>query len=687
MKILMPDSWLREFLKTEATPTQIKEYLSLSGPSVERIHQQNGEQVYEIEVTSNRPDTMSVVGIAREAAAILPQFGINAILINDPYQINGKKFLQSPSKSGLKKLSIITNSLLNPRWTSIVLDRVSVKPSPAWLQKRLELTGLRPLNNIIDITNYLMRAFGQPAHAFDYDRIKPNREGIPTMILRESERGEKLTTLDGKRHTLPGGDIVIEDGAGRLIDLCGIMGAENSSIKETTKTVVLFMQTYNPVNIRRTSMTLAHRTEAAQLFEKGLDSELVLPTVVKGVELIKEVTGGHAVSQLYDIYPLPYQPKSVKLLKSKLNSYLGKTLSNQQIVQMLLPLSLQCQFEKDTIIVTVPSFRQDIEIDVDIVEEIARIYGYHNVVPTLPETAPPVGQPDPLLRWEEEVKVRLRDWGFTEVYSYSMISEELMDIFNFDKTNAYKIANPLSSEWVYMRPGIWPSVVKVVQQNLNHRLEFKLFELSMRYSYRKSDLPSEEPVLLVVWTGERLLEAKGVAEALFDLFGIPFPKLNSDTQPLDWYDHRRLDLGEFGSVGVVNSLLLHRLQIKSPLTVLELEFTNLVKHSQLIKRYLPIPKYPPIIEDFSFILPPRTLIGGVLTELPKVSSLIHKIELLDRYQDTVTFRVYFLNRQEPLSSLAIIPIKVKLKQLVESLFNGTLKESIPATDLLKGVAK
>src|SRR3989344_5617827 len=387
MNILIPDSWLREFLETAATPKQIKEYLSLCGPSIERINEVSGETIYDVEVTTNRPDSMSVLGVAREAAAILPRFGIPAKLIKDPYKgLSLAKHVTNVARDNPlqgRQLNIQTDPILNPRWVSVVIDNFTLKPSPDWLQKKLELTGIRSLNNIVDITNYFLRACGQPVHAFDFAEIKPNVEGIPTMILRASQKGEKLTSLDGKSHSLPGGDIVIEDGTGRLIDLCGIRGAENSSIKSITKTIVLFMQTYDPVRIRKTSMALALRTEAATLFEKGLDEELVLPTMLDGMEMVKKLAGGEAASQIYDIYPKPYAPYQVSVDRKKVDAYIGKKLSNQEIKEILTPLGLEVAFNKavipaqagirkkkadphfredDNMVVTVPSFRRDIKI-------------------------------------------------------------------------------------------------------------------------------------------------------------------------------------------------------------------------------------------------------------------------------------------------------------------------------------
>lgn len=631
MNILVPDSWLRDYLQTKATPRQIKEYLSLCGPSVERIHMEGKETIYDVEVTSNRPDSMSILGIAREAAAILPRFGIAAKLINDPYVSSW----HTPGVNKLK-LSITTDFSLNPRWTSVVIDNITVKDSPAWLKKKLELTGIRALNNVIDITNYLMRGLGQPAHAFDYNEIHGH-----TMILRAAKKGERITTLDGKTHTLPGGDIVIEDGSGRFIDLCGIMGAKNSSIRQSTKTVVLFLQTYDPVRIRRTSMELGHRTEAATLFEKGIDSELVLPCLTAGIELMKELTGGTVASKTYDLYEHPFKPYAVTVIRQKVDDYIGTRLSDKEIKTILTSLGFTTSVSQEAISVTVPSFRRDVEIDVDIIEELARIYGYHNIVPTLPDTAPPMTTPDESLNWEEQVKIRLRDWGYTETYTYSMISDALMEKYHLDKTRAYKITNPLSNEWVYMRPSLVPNIEEVLKQNLSYKNDLRLFELSMVYEYRPKDLPLEKPCLVVAWTGNRHTEAKGLAEAIFDLFGA-------------------VDLTMEISVSPARTILI-------------LDVAALVRDAKPAKQYRPPPKYPPIYEDFTFVVPPKTAIGPMIAALKSADPLVSDVSLLDTYEDTRTFHITYQSREKNLTDEDIRPIHTKLIKIAGDTFGASIK--------------
>ncbi len=670
MNILVPDSWLREYLETKATPKQIKEYLSLCGPSVERMHNEGGEVIYDIEVTGNRPDCMSILGIAREAAAILPRFGIAAKLLNDPYQRNLKT--QDLRLKTSKKLNIKTDAELNPRWTSVVMDNVKVVPSPAWLKKQLEATGVRSLNTIVDVTNYIMRAYGQPVHAFDYDQVLP-KDGVPTMILRASTKGERVITLDGKTHILPGDDIVIEDGSGRLIDLCGIMGAQNSSVKSSTKSIILFMQTYEPTHIRKTSMALAHRTEAAGLFEKGLDPELVFPSVLKGIELIAQVAGGKVASKIYDIYPRPHTPCVVRVTKEKLTTYLGVSLSDKDIANILTPLGFKPKFTTSSVSAQVPSFRKDVTIDVDIIEEITRIYGYHNIKPKLPSTEPPVVIPDPTLNWEEEIKVRLRDWGYTETYTYSMISEELMDVFGLDKTKTYKISNPLSQEWVYMRPALWPSLLMALKQNLHYKDNLRIFELSMDYYYEPNNLPDERPTLTIAWAGHKFLEAKGLAEVIFTILGIDHQKDQAKPKSMDWYGNIYLQLGNYGSVGEVNTDLLTKLEIHTPVTMLELEFDLLVQHAHPKKIYHPIPKYPPSFEDLAFVVPDKTPVEPIIEAMKQVNPLIVDVSLLDSHENTRTFHITYLSQEKNLTSEDLHPVREKLISLAVQKFGVTLK--------------
>ncbi len=664
MNILIPDSWLREYLKTKATPSQLKEYLSLCGPSIERVYGTGKDTVYDVEITGNRPDSMSIIGVAREAVTILPRFGVAASLVGDPYA----EKMQAPKGKVKLDLHIETDPELNPRWMSVVFDQVTVKPSPAWLTRYLTLADIRSLNNVVDITNFLMHAYGQPAHVFDYDAIVGH-----TMILRASKKHEKLTTLDGKVHSLPGDDIVIEDGSGKLVDLCGIMGGENSSVTEKTKRVMLFVQTYDPTHIRKTSMALAHRTAAAGLFEKGLDTELVKPTFYKGAALITELAGGIPASKIIDLYPKPYKPYTVQVELSKIHSYIGN-IDTKDISRILTSLGFTPTWTKNKLSVTVPSYRSDVTIDVDVIEEIARVHGYHNIPSQLPEHAPPMTLPDTHLTYEEDIKIRLRDWGYTELYTYSMISSTQMNQFNLDKRKAYAITNPLSVEWEYMRPSLWPSVLSAIKENIGRQKEFKVFELSMIYEWKANSLPQETSTLLVAYGGNAFFEAKGLAERIFKEAGIPFPAPDP-MHPHDWHEESQcLSLGIFGVIAVVKKSLLQHIGISQSVTILDLNMHHLMHHKNPRKTYIPVPKNPSIVEDLAFVVPEKFTIGPLIDTLSHAHPLIRNVRLLDAHEQTRTLRVEYQDTKRNLTNDDITPVRTHLIEMAKVKFGITLKE-------------
>ncbi len=669
MNILIPDSWLRDYLDTPATAQEIKDHLSLCGPSVERLNKVGGEWVYDIEITGNRPDMMCVSGVAREASVILPTFGIPAKFLNDPYTSVLTEFQPDSGFS----LAITTDPSVNPRFSAVVLTNVHNTQSPERIRTWLTLSGMRPINAVVDVTNYLMRAFGQPVHAFDFDQILPDSTGVPTMKLRLSTKGETIMTLDRTIHTLPGGDIVIEDGSGRLIDLCGIMGGGVSHITDESNRIVLFVQTYDASRIRRTSMALAHRTEAAALFEKGIDSELVMPTIRKGIDMLRELTGAIPASPLYDLYPQPYTPKTVEARREKITTYLGTSLTDRELENTLAPLGFGVTLGDTAIEITVPSFRRDVGSDVDIIEEIARIYGYHRIATRLPDTQPPAVLTDPILNDEHMVKHLLSGWGYTEIMPYSMISGTQMKRFGLDTSKTYTITNPLSAEWEYMRPSLLPGVLETIRQNAGFADNLKLFELSMVYEFRSGDLPHEHPMLMVGQTGtDAFFVLKGIAETLFDQFGIPFPQ---DTGVIPkWYDiDRSLTLGDFGLIGQVESALGQAAGIDKPVTILSLDMERITKKKQPAKTYVPVPKYPASFEDLCMVVPEKTLVGPMMEAIRRAHPLVREVTLLDRYKDTRTFHITYQSTAKNLTSQDTQKARDRILTLLSEKFQATLK--------------
>ncbi len=372
MNILVPDSWLKEHLKTKATHKEISQYLSASSQSVERTTQIGTDYVYEIEVTTNRPDCLAVYGIARELAVILPRFGIAAKL----QSLSPDTYRASKITNSLPLEVKITNPSLCPRFTALIFDNIKIGPSPKIVQERLEKSGIRALNNIVDISNYLMLELGQPMHTFDYDKILGAK-----MILRETGKGEQLQTLDGQVRKLPAGTIIIEDGKGRIIDLCGIMGGENSAVGKNTKRVLLFIQTYDPAKIRRTCQQMAFRTEAASRFEKNVDPEGVILAIKKATGMFGKNCNARVASKLIDFYPNPDKQKTVKLDLTLVEKIIGVPIPQKEIIKILESLGfLPITSDLPHVTFSVPHWRStDVSIPEDLIEEVARLYGYANI--------------------------------------------------------------------------------------------------------------------------------------------------------------------------------------------------------------------------------------------------------------------------------------------------------------------
>lgn len=674
MNILIPDSWLREFLETGAKPSELAHALSLCSASVERVEKFGDDYIYNIEVTTNRPDLASVLGIAREAAAALPRFGIKAKLKDT--KIEKLKNIRTDKVDYLTVK--ITNPTLCPRFTAILLENVEIGPSPSWLQKRLALCGIRALNSVVDISNYVMVELGQPTHTFDYDKI-----GSGKMVLRESQRGEEITTLDGAKRRLPKGVIVIEDGKGRLIDLCGIMGAENSAIDEKTKRVLLFVQTYDPVRIRHACQTLSFRTQAATLFEKSLDPENVIPALNKGVELFEKLTGAKVAERVIDLYPKPYKPKQITLNLSLVERILGIKIPPQEIKSILDSLGFENKLHTTSYILqaTIPSWRaDDISISEDLIEEIARVYGYHNLPSALPTGQLPNIAPDPKFYWENKVKNTLKNWGFTETYTYSLISKDDLKNCNFEPQEYLRVSNPLTEEWEYLRPSLIPGNLKVLAENSAQAENLRLFELSHVYLPKKTNLPEERLMLTGLLDGEKFYETKGIVEALLEELGIKncrFTPTTNDQRLTTqiWLSGKTAVINDkLGTIGEIKPSVLEKFGANGKAVVFDLDFTKILSLATTQKQYRPIPKYPPIIEDLSIIAPPKVLTTDITETIQKASKLIVDVSLFDQFKDARTFRITYQHPQRNLKTEEIAKIRQNLLKILKQKFGAKLKE-------------
>ncbi len=655
MNILVPDSWLREHLKTKATVKQIAEYLSLSSQSVEKINQVDTDWVYDIEITTNRPDCLAIYGLARELAAILPRYGLTAKL---------KKLAapEIPQTTQLLPLEVkITKTSLCPRFTAIILDNVQIAPSPRVIRERLTKAGIRSLNNVVDIANYLMLELGQPMHTFDYDKIKGAQ-----MILRKSQAGESIVTLDGVKRGLPVGSMIIEDGEKRIIDLCGVMGAKNSAIDEKTTRVLLFVQTYNPVVIRRECQKLNFRTEASARFEKGVEPEGVILTMKKAIPMFQKNCGAKIASQLIDIYPHPAQSKIINIYFRLIEQQLGVEIAKEEVIKILQSLGFKIDLDANhlTLTATVPPWRYgDINIPEDLVEEVARIYGYHRLPSLLLTGAFPQPFTGSFI-WEEKLKNTLKNWGLTEVYTYSLQSTELMEKAGLDPGKCLHLKNPLNQELEHLRTSLIPSLLQVVVENQTRAEKIKIFELAHIYLPRKDRLPEEKLILTGVATGKnQFYEAKGIVEAILDELGIKNYQLSAISYQLSaiWHPLRTALIMQekklLGVVGEIQPVVLANFAINDQLVIFNLDARLLFSLASNQKTYLPVPKYPAIVEDLCFFVAAQTPVGELIRLIEKTSRLIQRVELIDSFQNQRTLRITYQHPSRTLTDQEIEKVR------------------------------
>ncbi len=649
MDIKILDTHLREHLETNAKPLDIARAMSLTSASIERVNPFGKDWLYEVEVTTNRVDMASVRGIAREAATVLPHFGYKATLL--PLHMSHPK---NSSKETLPLTVKIDEKLVN-RVCGILIE-VTQKESPQFVKDRLEATGIRSLNNLVDITNYVMIEIGHPAHVFDYDRLKNH-----TLIIRESKKGEKIVTLDKKEHMLPGGDIVADNGEGEIVDLLGIMGTDNSVVTSQTTRILFFFDNNDPWRIRKTSMGLAIRTNAAALDEKGVDPELAMQALLRGVELYKDLAGGKVLSDILDMYP--HQPKHHKIVidNARIQQVIGVPVPLKQSVTILESLGFEVHATADTLHVTVPTWREmDVTIPEDIIEEVARIYGYHNIPSALPPyvSATPYHMGKNQFYWENRIKQFFKYLGWTEVYTYSMVSETL---FEGPLEKAVTLANPLDSDHVHMRATLTPSLLEVVKENKSYN-DIQIFEISNVYIKRAKDLPHETRTLAGVIRNinTTFYTIKGYVEQLSQEMGLTFT-------------FKQLSKGGLGADIFLGKERIGEIEVlEKDMVSFELNFETMTAHATLKKSYTPLAKYPPIIEDISIVVDQMTPTGDIISEIEQQSPLI-KAEYVGAYQNTRTFHIMYQDREKNLKTEDIAPIREKINNMLQKEFSATIK--------------
>ena len=587
----------------------------------------NDDTVVDFEITNNRPDCYSIMGLAREAAAA---FG-------KPMRHHEPVVKGSDAGSMYDKLDVeVEAENLCNRYTARMVANVKIGPSPKWMRQRLRANGVRPINNIVDITNYVMLEYGQPMHAFDYRYV-----GSGKIVVRESREGETLTTLDGNVRNLKPGMLVIADET-KPIGLAGIMGGENSEILPDTTTVVFESANFDGTSIRQTALALGMRTESSGKFEKNLDPMMTVPAVQRACELVELLSCGDVMDGMVDILNYVPAPKTLELEPEKINALLGTNIPREDMVKYLNLLEIPV--EGNTI--HVPSWRPDLNLMADIAEEVGRSYGYNEIPITAFKNATQGGySPEMLL--EAKAGAACRAVGFSEIITYSFVSPSIFDQIRLGADsplrNTLKIQNPLGEDTSVMRTTALPSMLDILARNFaNHNKAAKLYELAKVYLPVEGQVLPQEPKYLMLGTygaGEDFFSLKGELDAVLEALRLPAAQYTADTTNPSYHPGRcaRITIGgeDVGCMGQIHPLVAGNYGMDCEVYCAEIRFDKLLALQLPEVTYVPLPKYPAVTRDLAILCREEVTVGeaeAVITQA--AGKLLRNIRLFDVYRGT-----------------------------------------------------
>jgi len=587
----------------------------------------NDDTIVDFEITNNRPDCYSIIGLAREAAAA---FGME--MKHHTPEVKG-----SDAGSIFEKLDVeVPAEALCNRYSARMVANVKIGPSPKWMRQRLRANGVRPINNIVDITNYVMLEYGQPMHAFDYRYVSSGK-----IIVREAEDGEVLTTLDGVQRPLKAGMLVIAD-EDRPIGLAGIMGGENSEIMDDTVTVVFESANFNGTSIRQTALALGMRTEASGKFEKNLDPLMTVPAVERACELVELLGCGDVLDGIIDIVNYVPQPKALTLEPEKINRLLGTDIPESDMVKYLALLEIPVEGDQ----ILVPSWRPDLNLMADIAEEVGRSYGY-NEIPTTAFKTSTQGGYTPVMKFESKAGSLCRAMGYSEIITYSFVSPTIFDMVRIPADsqlrNTLKIQNPLGEDTSVMRTTALPSMLDILARNsAYHNKTAKLYELAKIYLPVEGQKLPQEPKILVLGTygsNASFFSVKGELDAIFAGLNAKKVTYAAETGNPSYHPGRcakvSIDGTVIGYVGQIHPLVARNYDMDAEVYCAEINTELLFANLLPEPTYVPLPKYPAVTRDLSVVCDEAVTVAAVEDVISAAAGkLLRSIRLFDIYRGT-----------------------------------------------------
>lgn len=651
------------------------------------------DAVFEIDLTPNRPDCLSIIGIAREVAAIVnAELSVPTITLPAP----GNKIHERTSVT-------VAAPDLCPRYTARLIQNITVAQSPFWLQERLRSVGLRPINNIVDITNFVMMEQGQPLHAFDFDTLAENR-----IVVRAAREGEVFTTLDEKERKLSKDMLLICDG-GKPVGIAGVMGGLNSEIGNETRNVLLESAFFNPASIRRTSKTLGLNTDASHRFERGIDFEGTPVALERAAQLIAELGGGSLVDGVIDECGQLPQAPTIELSPRENNRLLGTRHNKEEIRDYLTAIEFDVKDGvDDTLLVTPPTFRVDVKRPEDLIEEVARLSGYDNIPTTFPLIPAETRAPSIIIDHRQRLKNIMTGFGFNEAINYSFMDKADCDRLLLDsedvRRNLVEILNPLTEDQTVMRSVMLPGLLKSAARNISQQTKTsRLFEIGKVFIAKgKTQLPDEIEMLTGVWTGSRLdpswnladtacdfYDIKGVVEEVFralKIKNITFTLMPADVCPFvkNGFAAQIIHGNDYlGLVGEVHPRVLKNFNLKQTVFYFELDLNQLYGMIPESHQAKAISVYPAISRDVTVIIDRNIESVRLLDFIRDLDEdLVEQLNIFDIFADdpipagkkSVSFRIVYRSHEGTLEDSQINDLHKHLSQKVIDQFNAALPE-------------
>jgi phenylalanyl-tRNA synthetase beta chain len=647
-----------------------------------------GDTVLDIDVTANRPDGLSVVGIAREVAALTSQ----------KMHIPEIKYQESGDPIDKQIAIEIVDADLCPRYCASLITGVKIGESPAWLQERLIAAGQRPINNVVDITNYVMFEYGQPLHSFDYERLKKRQ-----IIVRRAKDGEGFDTLDGIERKLTKEMLTIADGE-RTVAIAGVMGGLNSEVTESTTSILLEAASFKAASIHYTSHNLGLTSEASMRFERGISAGLTIPALRHATQLIAELGGGQAAPGIIDSYPDKKESPPIILAPDKASRVLGMEINRETILRTLTALGIECRAEGTNITAIAPEWRSDIRIEEDLIEEVARIIGYDKIPTTMLSVPIPRHDPEPVLGLRKTIRQSLIGGGFQEIVTNSLTSRDLLRRLTPGDSAAepepLSIVKPLTADQECLRTSLRANVLSALAANRRHEDGgIRLFELGKIYLTRKNDLPEELDVLCAIMNGSRVerswlggdgaldfYDIKGVAEGLFRQLNIELRFATSSDAGLHAARQAAITLkkdGKTANVGIIGELhpkVADAFELEGPVALMDVNVGELLPYFGHYKMFQSIPRFPSTIRDMALVVD-TSVSNRQIVDIIKGFPLVREVILFDVYagkqvtagKKSLAYRLVYQSSEHTLTDEEVNKVQEKILARLTKELGATLR--------------